>query len=62
MLTAVRTALIKPALGVIPPSLSALHNSMRSAPPLAAAIADSTESTQISRSMMTEPISPKPDF
>src|SRR3954453_20419179 len=51
--TAARTALINPALGVIPPSLSPLHNSMRSAPPLAAAIADSTESTQISSSMIT---------
>src|ERR1700756_5756206 len=51
MSTAARTALMRPALGVIPPSLRALHNSMRSAPPLAAATADSRESTQISSSM-----------
>src|SRR3954468_14729520 len=53
MSTAARTALIRPALGVMPSSLSALHNSMRSAPPLAAAMADSTESTQISSCMIT---------
>jgi hypothetical protein len=40
-------------LGVNPPSDKALHNSMRCAPPVSAATADSTESTQISSSIIT---------
>ena len=43
-----RTARIRPMLGVKPPSTKALHNSTRCAPPSWAAIADSTESIQIS--------------
>jgi hypothetical protein len=56
ILTAALTALMRPALGVMPPSLNALHSSMRLAPPFSAAIADSTESTQISRFMVGVPI------
>src|SRR5579862_934545 len=43
-----RTTSIRPALGVIPPSIKSLHNSTRSAPPCCAATADATESTQTS--------------
>src|SRR5919198_1556424 len=50
--TLLRTVQISPELGLVPPSTSPLHNSMRCAPPLCAATADSTESAQISK--MTE--------
>src|SRR5271170_2160696 len=50
--TALHTAEMSPALGVMPPSRSALHSSTRSAPPRSEPIADSTESTQISRIMV----------
>src|ERR1039458_3720503 len=48
METRARTMPIRPALGVIPPSIKSLHNSMRVAPPCCAATADATESTQTS--------------
>src|SRR5271170_3756997 len=48
METWARTVPISPALGVIPPSIKSLHNSMRAAPPCCAATADATESTQTS--------------
>src|SRR5271155_3668795 len=53
MPTRERTARINPRLGVNPPSLRALHSSTRCAPPFSAATADSTESTQISSSIIT---------
>src|SRR6185503_496249 len=46
--TAALHAAIIPALGVVPPSNSASHNSNRRAPPRSAARDDATESTQAS--------------
>src|SRR5436309_11264155 len=48
-----RTVAISPELGVTPPSSRLLHNSTRCAPPFSAATADSTESTQISRRILS---------
>ena len=52
-LQAFANLLEQPGLGVMPPSSRLLQSSTRCAPPLSAAIADSTESTQISSSMNT---------
>src|SRR5690242_6971750 len=43
-----RTASSSPTLGVMPPSIKLLHNSIRCAPPRSAATADATESTHTS--------------
>jgi len=63
--TASVQAAIIPALGVVPPSNSAAHNSNLRAPPRSAATADATESTQASTrigasSVVTKNYSPGP--